>query len=165
MPLFENEVDPSAPFTEDELLFRRVLPSEEHNGEIHPTQLNSVSFQKDVQSSPSVLRGKYASPKDALHSDCAGQKDVSDQSVYSIAVCDLPSTIRSNDGKIYSVFPLHFPLPTCGAHSVISCCLYGDQTKSYVRPSPSARYDLRVKLAAKMQKVSFASGSDPGSSS
>jgi hypothetical protein len=157
LPLPENEVDNSTPFTPAEPLFRRVLPSEElSDGEIDPTRLNSVSFKKEIQSAPSVLRGLYASPEDALHKDCANQKDVTGQFVYYVGVGDLPDEIKSDDGKMFNVFPLHFPVPTCGAHSVISCCRKGDGTRAYEMPSPSARYDLRVKLAAKLQKIRFA---------
>jgi hypothetical protein len=157
LPLSESQVDTSVPFAADEQLYRRVLPSEElADGEIDPTRLNSVSFKKEVQSAPSVLRSRFASPQDALHKDCAGQKDVSSQLVYYVCVRDLPEEIASLDGKRFDVFPLHLPFPTCGAHSVISCCISGDHLRSYSRPSPSAYYDLRVKLAAKMHKVRFA---------
>jgi hypothetical protein len=156
LPLSESEIDISTRFAADEQLYRRVFPSEElSDGEVDPTRFNSVSFKKEVQSAPSVLRSRFASPEDALHKDCAEQKDVSGQFVYYVLVQDLPGEIASDDEKRYSVFPLHFPLPTCGAHSVISCCLVGDDSRSYTKPSPSARYDLRVKLAARMQKVRF----------
>lgn len=156
MPVPESEVDPSRPFKPAEPLYRRVLPWEElSDGEIDPSRLNSVSFKKEVQSSPSVLRGEFAVPADALHKDCADQKDVSDNLVYYISVAELPPRINSDDGKQYCVFPLHFPLPTCGAHSVVSCCRTEDSTRKYERPSRSARNDLRVKLAAKMRKVRF----------
>ena len=154
MPLRENEVDASAPFRPDEQLYRRVLPQEElSDGEIDPTRFNSISFKKEVESAPSVLRGAFATPEDAVHPDCADQKDVSHQFVYSTSVSSLPKLIRSGDGKEFEIFPKHLPLPTCGAHSVVSCCRAGDDTKKYERPSPSARYDLRVKLAANMKKV------------
>jgi hypothetical protein len=157
LPLTETEVDPSTPFEAQEQLYRRILSSEELlDGEIDPTRFNSVSFNKEVQSAPSVLRSHYASAEDALHKDCANQKDVSGQFVYYVFVRDLPGEIKSDDGKRYSVFPIHFPLPTCGAHAVVSCCLSGDQTRSYKKPSRSALNDLRVKLAAKMEKVRFA---------
>ena len=153
MPLRENEVDTSVPFSSEENLYRRVLPSEElRDGEIDPTRLTSVSFEKGVEGAPSVLRGRYAEAEDVLHKDCAGQKDVSEQFIYFIPVGSLPDVINSGDGSVYKVFPLHFTRPTCGAHSVISCCVAGDETRTYRRPSHSARYDLRVKLATSMRK-------------
>jgi len=158
LPLSENEVDTSVPFAPEEELYRRVLPSEElADGEIDPTRLSSVSFKSDVQSSPSVLRSRYASPQDVLHKDCANQKDVSGQLIYFIAVNSLPRTIKSDDGREFEIFPLHLPFPTCGAHSVISCCRNGDPGRVYERPSQSARNDLRVKLAARMRKIPSAS--------
>ena len=156
MPRSENEVDTSIPFTATEQLFRRVLPSEElADGEIDPTRFNSVSFKKDADGAPSVLRGQFSSPEDALHRDCANGKDVSNQFVYSIYVGELPTEIRSDDGNLFSVFPQHRPEPTCGAHSVISSCRHDDESRIYAIPSKSARNDLRTKLAARMRKVRF----------
>jgi hypothetical protein len=161
LPLCDKEVDTSIAFAPEEALYRRVLPSEElDDGEIDPTRLNSVSFKKEVQSAPSVLRGKYATPEDVLHKDCADQKDVTGQLVYFVSVSDLPPEIHSDDGNASCVFPLHLPVPSCGAHSVISCCRKGDETRTYEKPSKSARYDLRVKLAAKMRKIRFAAASE-----
>lgn len=152
LPLRDAEVDSSRAFVADELLYRRVLPSEELNeGEIDPTRFNSLSFKNDLDGAPSVLRSQFASPEDALHPDCAGDKDVSHQKVYSIRVDELPATIKSQDGKEYSVYPAHRPLPTCGAHSVIGSCDAGDLTRTYAVPSKTARNDLRVKLATRMR--------------
>lgn len=154
MPLRENEVDTSVPFTATEQLFRRVLPWEElADGEIDPTRFNSLSFNKVPDGAPSVLRGQFASPGDVLHRDCANDKDVSNQFVYSILVGELPTEIRSDDGNLFSVFPLHRPEPTWGAHSVISCCRSGDESRTYLPPSKSAKRDLRVKLAVRMRKI------------
>lgn len=152
LPLRDFEVDSSRAFVADELLYRRILPSEElEDGEIDPTRFNSLSFKKELDGAPSVLRSQFASPEDALHPDCAGNKNVSQQRVYSIRVDELPEIIKSQDGKQYSVYPVHRPLPTCGAHSVIGSCMGGDLTKTYAVPSQTARNDLRVKLAAKMR--------------
>jgi hypothetical protein len=158
LPLSARSVDTSIPFSATEQLFRRVLPSEElTDGEIDPTRFNSVSFKKGVDGAPSVLRGRFSEPADALHRDCAGQKDVSNQFVYSISVGELPEEIHSDDGKHFSIYPLHLPEPTCGAHSVISSCRKGDDSGTYVVPSPSARNHLRTWLATQMRKVRFAS--------
>src|SRR5580658_3023620 len=129
LPLSARSVDTSIPFSATEQLFRRVLPSEElTDGEIDLTRFNSVSFKKGVDGAPSVLRGRFSEPADALHRDCAGQKDVSNQFVYSISVGELPEEIHSDDGKHFSIYPLHLPEPTCGAHSVISSCRKGDDS-------------------------------------
>ena len=154
MPRSEKEVDASVPFAPDEELFRRVQRSEElADGEIDPTRFNSVSFKRDADGAPSVLRGHFSEPTDALRPDCAGQRDVSDHFVYMILVGDLPQEIRSAKGTSFSIFPLHRPEPTCGAHSVISSCRSDDESRTYAVPSKSARDRLRVLLAAKMQKV------------
>jgi hypothetical protein len=162
LPLRDFEVDSTRAFAADELLYRRVLPSEElEEGEIDPTRFNSLSFKKELDGAPSVLRSQFASPQDALHPDCAGPKDVSQQRVYSIRVDELPGVIKSRDGKEYNVYPLHRPLPTCGAHSVIGSCMAGDLTKTYAVPSQTARNDLRVKLAAGMKRLSLVKNPNP----
>ena len=153
MPLRKNEVDTQIPFLPSELLYRRVRPTDLVDGEIIPTSLNSISYGKEVKAAPSVLRGKYAKPEDALHKDCAEQKDVSDFLVYYLLVSDLPDEVRCDSGRLFSLFPFHLPEPTCGAHSVISCCIKGDISKTYVKPSSTAlKNDIRVKLAKKLQK-------------
>lgn len=152
MPLRDCEVDPSRAFAADELLYRRIPSHEEIvSGEIDPTRFNSISFNKEVDGAPSVLRSQFASPMDALHPECAGGKDVSQQRVYYIRVDELPPVVISQDGKEFSVYPLHRPLPTCGAHSVIGSCMAGDLTRTYKVPSRTALNDLRVKLAVRMR--------------
>jgi hypothetical protein len=160
LPLRDSEVDSTRAFAADELLYRRVLSSEElEEGEIDPTRFNSLSFKKELDGAPSVLRSQFSTPADALHPDCAGSKNVSQQKVYSIRVDELPGIVKSQDGKEYSVYPLHRPMPTCGAHSVIGSCLAEDLTRTYAVPSQTARNDLRVKLAAKMRPVDLAKSS------
>jgi hypothetical protein len=156
LPLRDSEVDSTHAFAADELLYRRVLPSEElEEGEIDPTRFNSLSFKKELDGAPSVLRSQFAAPEDALHPNCAGEKNVSEQKVYSIRVDELPAIIKSQDGKEYTVYPVHRPLPSCGAHSVIGSCIVEDLTKTYAIPSQTARNDLRVKLAARMRPVTL----------
>lgn len=154
MPSRDCEVDPSRAFLADELLYRRVPPTEEiEEGEIDPTRFNSISFSGGLDGAPSVLRSGFATPLDALHPDCAGGKDVSQQRVYFIRVDDLPQIIVSKDGKQYGVYPSHRPQPTCGAHSVIGTCMAGDSNRTFTIPSKTARNDLRVKLAVRMKPV------------
>ena len=153
MPLLESEVDISVEFRPEEPLYRRILASELTNGEIGPNSLNSVSFDKNVSGAPSVLRGAFARPIDALHSDCAGGKNVSNHLVFFILVRDLPSPIQTPEGNAFEFYPLHKPLPTCGAHSVIASCSAGDPARAYAKPSRPARNDLRAKLAVLLQPV------------
>ncbi len=155
MPVGESDVDTSAAFTADELLYRRVAETELTGGEVDPSRLNSITFDKDVKGAPSVLRSRFAVPEDVLHSDCARGKDVSFYLVYSLRVDDLPAVLMSDDGKSFSAYPLHQPEPTCGAHSVIASCLAEDQSRAYVKLPRSARNDLRAKLAVRMKRVFF----------
>jgi hypothetical protein len=156
LPRLESEVDSSASFSTDELLYRRVRREEELNeGEIDPTRFNSFSFKKGIEGAPSVLRGKFATATDALHPDCANGTDVSKLLVYGITTGDLPPVISSDCGKKFEVFPLHKPEPLCGAHSVVATCEAGDALRSYAIPTKSARNDLKVKLAAKMRPVAI----------
>jgi len=153
LPSLESEVDISIQFTADEPLYRRIMESELTDGEIDPSRFNSVSFDKEVSGAPSVLRGMFATPLDALHPDCADGKDVSQHIVYFILVRNLPTVITSAEGKSFEFYPLHKPTPRCGAHSVIASCLFGDQSKVYAKPSRSVRNALRVKLATQLQSV------------
>jgi hypothetical protein len=153
LPIGESDVDALAEFTADELLYRRVAEAELTGGEVDPSRLNSITFDKDVKGAPSVLRGLFAVPADVLHSDCAGGKDVSHYLVYSLRVDDLPAALKSDDGKCFSTYPLHQPERACGAHSVIASCLAEDQSRAYVKLPRSARNDLRTKLAVRMKRV------------
>lgn len=153
MPLLENEVDISVEFAPEEPLYRRALASELVDGELVVSSLESVSFGKEVSGAPSVLRGRFAKPIDALHADCAGGKDVSRHLVYFILVRDLPDVIQTPEGNAFEFYPLHKPEPTCGAHSVIASCLAGDPTRVYAKPSRTVRNDLRAKLAVRLQRV------------
>ena len=105
-----------------------------------------MSFSKNVTGAPSVVRGRFAVPLDAVHPNCAGPTDVSHYLVYFIEVQQLPNQVPTGDGRNLIFFPLHLPLPDCGAHSVVSCCAVGDNDRTYVKPSPSARNALRVSL-------------------
>lgn len=147
LPLLESEVDTSIDFSPEEPLYRRIMESELIDGEIDPSRFNSISFDKTMRGAPSVLRAKYAKPFDVLHADCAWGKDRSHDLVDFILVRDLPAHIKSDDGRIFVFYPSHQPERTCGAHSVIASCLADDPAKTYVKPSKSVRYDLRVKLA------------------
>jgi len=153
LPLLENQVDTNSAFSDEELLYRRVSTSELTGGELDPSRLNSISFDKEIDGAPSVLRGRFSSPLDAIHVDCAGGKDKSDCLVYFMAVGEIPGPLRSGDGRDL-VFPIvHRPLPRCGAHSVIGCCEEGNPEKTYVVPSRKVRNDLRAKLATRLLPI------------
>jgi len=153
LPLRENEVDASEPFTREELLYRRVSPSEVAAGEVVPSSFNSVSFQKDLDGAPSVNRSRFSGPYDVIHTDCAGGRDVSSFLVYFIEVASLPGPLQSDTGQMFAFYPHHRPLPTCGAHSVIGSCLTG-QPGEYSRPPRPIRNAFRVQLAMRLLPIS-----------
>lgn len=149
MPRSANEVDPDKLFSGSELLYRRAFPQELNSkGELVPTQLESFSFSRDVDGAPSFLRGEYAIPADVVHPDCAGKRDVSACSALQMSVADMPGPLMAGDGKKYSFWPVHRPLPGCGAHVVIGSHLHGDPAMAYAKPSGAVITDLKVKICA-----------------
>jgi hypothetical protein len=157
LPRSDKEVDICRPFDGEELIFRRASPSEINSvGELDPSQLASVSFGKEFKGAPSVLRGAFSVPSDALTPDCSGGKDSSHCSVFQMKVTNLPKEVVSGDGRKFDFYPLHDPLPTCGAHSVISCCHSGDPQMEYVVPPRAVKNQLRSTLASFMKKVEAA---------
>lgn len=154
MPLRADEVDIGLQFEPTELLYRRVSKDGVNSaGEFLPSELNTISFNKHIDSAPSVLRSAYSKPLDVIASDCAGEKDVSAWRVFAIAVDDLPTPVVAQDGRSFDFYPVHRPLPRCGAHSVISCCITGDKTRIYVVPPRSIKNALRTKLATSLKPV------------
>jgi hypothetical protein len=148
MPLGIHEIDTTVPFTPPERLYRRISPLElDELGEITPDQFESISFKKEQESAPSVLRERFSVPADALHRDCADGKDFSSWRVFAITVGQLPTAVTSMDGRVFDFFPVHIPLQVCGAHSVISSCLASDTARKYICPPRNVRNDLRTKLA------------------
>lgn len=165
MPKLASEVELNAKFESTELLYRRVFPRELNSlGELVPVQLESFSFSSTVDGAPSVLRELYANPEDVLHPDCAGKTDVSTCSVFQIVVSQLPDTLTAGDGKVYGFQPVHRPLLTCGAHSVIGSYLKTDTERRYAKPSQAVRNDLRVKMCAVLIPTSFGVRDTPSSS-
>ncbi len=153
MPLHENEVDINAGFDPQEPLYRRVSMNELVNGELTPATISVRYSGPTVEHSPSVLRGGFSTPFDVLHQDCAAGQDVSAYEAYSIQVQELPERVSSGDGQFYNFFPVHIPKPDCGAHSVISCCLADDPSKTFKKPNRTARNILRVQLATKLRHI------------
>jgi hypothetical protein len=149
----ETEVDPNSEFSPDELLYRRVCASELTGGELVPSSLNSISFSNVLTGAPSVLRSRFCVPSDVLHPDCAGGRNLADWLIYFIAVDDLPTPLIAGDGREFSFFPKHMPEPRCGAHSVVACCLAGDEARVYVQPSRKVLNDLRAKLATRLLPI------------
>ncbi|WP_041597174.1 hypothetical protein [Granulicella tundricola] len=154
MPQSADQVDVDFPFASDELLYRRAFPGEINSmGELVPTQLNAFSFQKEVEGAPSFNRGKYSTAQDVIHQDCAGKADVSGCSVFQLEVANIPGPLKSGDGKNFSFYPVHKPMPSCGAHSVLASCLEGDSERTYAKPSYAVIKDLRAKICGVLKPV------------
>jgi hypothetical protein len=145
LPLTASEVEAHHPFSDDELLYRRIGPDDFNSkGELKPTRIN---FTRDVQEAPSVMRSEFCTPEDVLHISCA--KVVRPElMVYFSRVDWLPQEILSGDQRTFCFFPLHRPEETCGAHSVIGCGHVDDPEKNYQRPSGKVVNDFKVKYAA-----------------
>lgn len=153
LPLKANEVDPKAPFTPEELLYRRVERSELNSrGEVDPTRINAVSFRKDVESAPSVMRSKFSSPQDVLDVLCA-ERDVNGWLVFSIRVDELPTGLTTGDGRSFDFFPKHVPLENCGAHSVTASALSGDPSRTYAKPNPKVTAAFKARFATALKQV------------
>lgn len=153
LPLKASEVDATAPFTPEELLYRRVERSELNSkGEVDPTRINAISFKKDVESAPSVMRSRYSTPADVLHVLCA-ERDTTNWLVFSARVDGLPSGLKSGDGRSFDFFPKHVPLEDCGAHSVVASAQSDDVSKAYAKPSDGVVNAFKAKFATSLKRV------------
>ena len=154
MPLRRDEVDTERPFEPAELLYRRVSPDGVNgNGEFLPSELNTISFNNEIDSAPSVLRSQFSEPKDVIATECADGNDVSSWRIFAVAVGDLPSSLVSGDSRSFDIFPVHRPLEFCGAHSVIASCPSSDPTRTYFPPPRSVKNALRAKLATLLRPI------------
>ena len=153
MPLTANEVNVELPFVSAELLYRRVGPDEINSkGEVKPLNIAGISFKAEVESAPSVLRSEFSQPYDVLHELCA-EKDVTGWFAYYVRVDCLPEQVVSGDERVFRFFPKHVPLTTCGAHSVVACCLADDADRGYVKPSAKVINDFKVKFALGLRLI------------
>jgi hypothetical protein len=153
LPLKASEVDVDSPFTPDELLYRRIGPAELNSkGELDPTRIESISFRKNVESAPSVMRSRFSEPEDVLHILCA-QRDTAGWIVYFVLVDRLPTAMLSGDGRSFDFFAKHVPLENCGAHSVVASALSNDPTRAYAKPSQGVINDFKTKFATALRPV------------
>lgn len=151
LPLKATDVDTTIPFAADEALYRRI-PEGELNSkrEVDPSRINISGFSRHVQSAPSVLRSRFSQAPDALHIDCA-QRETNGWLVFYIRVDGLPKTLIAGDGRSFDFFPLHVPLPECGAHSVVGCSLTDDPTRVYLKPTDRIAAIFKVRFALALQ--------------
>lgn len=144
-------------FRPEEKLYRRVPPGSINSlGEIEPSSLQ-ISFDKDVKSAPSMVRARYASPRDAIHQCCAGPRDVSSFAVFFLRTAELPKGIGSGDGKQLDFYPLHDPEETCYAHTVVACKHEGEGIGAYVKPSRPAKNAFKAQFVAALRRVEMPS--------
>ncbi|MGC1870461.1 MAG: hypothetical protein WA700_05840 [Acidobacteriaceae bacterium] len=142
--LGKRRTDPH--FKGSEKLFRRVPLDHLNNlGEVEPSKIQ-VSFKSDVASSPSVLRSKYATVLDLLHSLCGCDMEIPCRAFF-LRVSDLPKEVPAGTGDLFDFKAFHEPLDLCYAHTVVGCCKSGDQTAQHVKPSRAVRNDFRTKFA------------------
>jgi hypothetical protein len=154
LPLRADQVSTTTPFTDGELLYRRVSPDELNSkGEVDPSRINAISFNKEVQSAPSVNRSEFSTPEDVLDQLCSNGKDVSFWFVFFVRVDGLPKGIIAGDGRIFNFLPCHVPLHDCGAHSVIKSCLATDSNNAYTKPTQAVINDFKVKFATKLMRI------------
>lgn len=153
LPLTASEVDTTRPFSPEELLYRRVGPGELNSiGEVLPTGIACVSFRANVESAPSVMRSDFSQPSDVLDVLCA-TKEVPGWLVYFVRVDGLPGEIIAPDNRLHYFFPKHIPEKTCGAHSVVACCLATDPERAYVKPTARLANDFKVKFALGLKPI------------
>jgi hypothetical protein len=115
--------------------------------ELLPSELETFSFDKEIEGAPSVNRGMFSSPEDVLHVDCAG-KPLQGWFVYCVTVGSLPQSLAAGDGKLFDFKPVHRPKTLCGAHSVISSYLKADVEQTYRMPTRPVKNALRAKLVS-----------------
>lgn len=152
-PLTLEQVDADTPFLDDELLYRRIAVDELNSqGEVDATRIGGIRFNQDVQSSPSVMRSQFCTPTDVLDQLCT-QRDVSNWSVFSLRVADLPQNLLSGDKRLFNTFAHHSPELTCGAHSVIACSAAESDPPVHIQPSVAVINQIKVELANRLRKV------------
>jgi hypothetical protein len=89
-------------FAADEFLFRRVPNSHIEEGELSLLAIrNGFKFEKNPPDCSSVVRSKYCAHfSDALHPDCAENKECPDTTVYFLRVGDLAKGIKPKEAGI-----------------------------------------------------------------
>ena len=142
-------------FAADEFLFRRVPNSHIEEGELSLLAIrNGFKFEKNPPDCSSVVRSKYCAHfSDALHPDCAEDKECPNTTVYFLRVGDLAKGIKPAE-KVptgsWDLYPNHDPLPRSYAHSTICSCEQSALNVP-VRPPTSVRDQFRKWLWENLQ--------------
>jgi hypothetical protein len=137
-PLHQDGLPVVRTFDNDEVIYRRYLS--DHFVE---QQLVPQHFQFP---NPSFNRSKFSRPEDVLHADCCDGKVLG--SGWGVLECLASAacvSIQSHDNRTLILHPTHVPLPTCYAHSELSCI--ASENGTAVKPSPTAKEKFRIKLA------------------
>lgn len=144
-------------FAADELLFRRVPISHIEEGELNLLAIsNGLKFEKEPPECASVVRGKYCAHfSDALHPDCAEDKECPDTTVYFLIVGNLPKGMMIKPPekvptRSWDLYPYHNPLPKCYAHTTICSCEQSAPSVP-VKPPQSVREQFREWLRENLQ--------------
>jgi hypothetical protein len=150
-PLKREERAPDQAFDADERLYRRFPPEcLSPWGEVVASKIG-CSFEDDIESCPSTVRGKYGTPADVLHADCAGGNDVSTQLVAYLISGELPANVKtgqenvvSDKDEYFDFYPFHDPEVNCYAHSVIASRKRTSPPETYDRPTSGVRNKLKA---------------------
>lgn len=127
-------------FLGSELLYRRYLRSHLEDGELDPS---AIRFHEP----PSVLRGRFSVPEDAIHSDCAEGKPVSGFGVLAMPARSVQCREIAKNGTDYEFIPVHKPLPSCYSHAEIHCQLGQDPSGQHIEPPKEVRRAFRLRIA------------------
>jgi hypothetical protein len=151
-PQHTGSLTPDQAFDDAERLYHRVPPDRPGpNGEIVPSDIR-CEYKKELKKCPSVVRSRYATPEDALHSDCAGGHDVSKFLLFYLVAGDLPKGVEAGSGQLYDFYPRHDPEPTCYAHTLIACKKRESAQGEYDPPSTHVRNKLKSHFVAAFEK-------------
>jgi hypothetical protein len=133
------EIDPY--FLPDENLYLRVNPDHANPDPQLKAMLGSVNFPNF-----SVNRGKYSVPEDVL-------KPKPTWWIVSFQVKDIPTNLKTEDGRNFQFAPVHLPEPDNDAHSEVRSNLEGELQMS--EPPKSLRLKFREELRQKLVWVSM----------
>lgn len=159
-PKHRDDLQDDQYFDADEKLFRRVPANAfKADGSVDPALIKSTCHfdENDVQKTPSIVRegpdGEYASWRDALHEDCADGRSTAGNVVRYCQVGSLLKNEQGQNGASYDFIPIHDPLATCYAHTLIRSILTGDSDRKYAHPPKDVRNAFRVRFAQKLMAV------------
>jgi hypothetical protein len=111
----------------------------------------------------SVTRSKYSEPRDVLHPDCCGTKELENYGVFTTTVANIVvetfDVVDKSGTRTFQLFVLHKPEETCYAHSEVWCNVVGNFTepKNLAR---TAKLAFRAAIARKLTPLIDTTGAD-----